>query len=229
MITKDTRSILKNLIPINNSMIVEPVMHGTDEFKGITFRANLDIIEDDIQEFGIFDMSSFLNSLDLLEDADVSLDGNRIIAQDKDSKLEFITTDPSALEDVAGNPRVIDSTLNANSAIEFNFGSEMLNRIKKASGVFKTFDTLFVLKNGNDVSLKMGTKDTYNKSNNSFAISVDTTLATDKDFEIALPIESLLKIPAVDYNFIVKYNEEKDIYRVVVQNDILVFVMSLSK
>lgn len=229
MLNKDTRGILKSLISVNNSMIIEPVMHGCDEFKSILFRAKLTELEEDIQEFGIFDMGSFLSSLDLLEDSVVTLDGNTITATDNTSTLKFITSDVSALENISIKPTIIDSTLKVDSALEFNFGAELIGRIKKASAVFKTFDTLFIIKTANSVQLKMGTKDSFSKSNNSFAINVEADLDIGKEFELALPLESLLKIPAMDYTLLVKYNQEKDAYRVVLENALLVFVMSLMK
>lgn len=229
MINKDTRGILKSLISVNNSMIVEPVMHGADEFKSILFRANLNELEEGIQEFGIFDMSSFLSSLDLLEDATVELDGNTITATDATSTLKFITSDISALEDIAIKPSIIDSTIQAPSTLEFNFGSELLTRIKKASGVFKTFDTAFLICDEGNVEVKLGSKDSFSRSNNSFAISVEPDMNAGRNFELAIPLESLLKVPGMDYTLQVKYNEAKDAYRIVLNNTILTFIMSLMK
>lgn len=229
MLNKDTRAILKSLIPINNSMIIEPVMHGADEYKSLLFRAKLNEIEDDIQEFGIFDTSSFLSSLDLLDEAVISFADNRITASDTNSTLTFITSDISALEDITIKPSVIDTTLIVDSIVEFGFGSDLLARIKKASGVFKSFDTLFIINNGKNIQLKMGTKDSFSKSNNSFAINVDTDVNTGKEFELALPLESISKIPSMNYTLHVKYNTDKDAYRVVLDNTLLTFVMSLMR
>lgn len=229
MINKDTRAILKSLISVNNSMIIEPTMHGADEFRSVLYRANLSELEDDIQEFGIFDTTAFLSSLDLLDEPVISLEGNMISASDANSTLKFVTSDVSALEDIVVKPAIIDSTLKANSVMEFTLTAELLGRLKKASGVFKTFDTLFIVKNDESTQLKMGSKDSFSKSNNSFAINVEPTLDEGKTFELPLPLESLLKVPAMDYTLQVKYNEAKDAYRVVLENALLVFVMTLMK
>ena len=229
MVNNDVRQVLKNLIPVNNSMVVESQMHFCDEFKSIVGRANLKVLDSSIKTFGIFDMSSFLSSLDLLDDPKIELDGNVVVCTDADSTLRFITSDVSSLEDVSPNPKIIDSTVAVSSIFEFSLTTELLSKIKKASGVFKTFDTLYLIKDANGASLKMGTKETFSKSNNSFSTKVNGIVDEGNEFSIALPIDSILKIPAMDYTFRVKYNAEKDAYRVVLDNTLLTLVMSLVK
>ncbi len=232
MVNQEVRTIMKSLIPINNSQIVEKVMLFQDEFKTIVGQANLGEVDSDLPEdgFGIYDTSNFLASLDLLDDPEIVLENGTIIASDESSKLRFITSDPSQL-DIDVNPKVITTTLKVDSAMEFDIGSELLNKIKKASSVFKTFDTLFIIKEGRNVSLKIGSKDSFSKTNNSFSINIIPSLdnGNDNDFELALPLESILKIPVMDYTFRIKHNIEKDVYRIVVDNDLLIFILSLMK
>ncbi len=229
MLTNETRTLLKSLIPINNSMIIESVMHGSDEFKSIIFRANLDQLETGIETFGIFDTANFLGSLDLLEDPEVTIVDNSIVATDATSTLKFITSDPSSL-DIDINPKVIDSTIAVGSVLEFSLTSDLLQKIKKASAVFKTFDSLFIIKEGEKINLKLGAKDSFSKSNNSFSTVVVPSLdESEKDFELAIPLESVLKLPVFDYELLVKYNAEKDVYRVACENALLTFILSLKK
>lgn len=228
MLTNETREVLKSLIPINNTMIVSSEMTGTDEFKSILFKADLGQLEE-IEEFGIYDVTSFLSALDLLEEPEIVLDGNLITAKDSNSSLQFVTSDVSSLEDVHIKPSNINTTLDIESILEFTFNSDALNKIKKSANVFKTFDTVYVVKEGSTVQMKLGAMESYNKSNNSFTLNVDATLETSKDFHIAVPLETLMKVPAMDYNFMVKYNEERDTYRVVLENQLLTFLMSLKK
>ena len=230
MLTKDTRAILKSMLSINNSAIIEPTTYGRDEFSSIIFRLNLEDLETDpLPEFGIFDMGSFLSALDLLDEPTIELSGNIITATDANSTLKFVTSDISSLEDIAVKPTLIDSTLKVASILEFNFGAAALAKLKKAAGTFKVFDTLFIINDKSGIQLKMGTKDSFSKSNNSFSMKIESDVNTGKEFEIALPLESILKIPALDYTFHVKWNEQKDAYRVVLDNAIMTFVMSLMR
>jgi hypothetical protein len=229
MLNKDVRDVLKNLVQVNNSMVIEDTMHFCDEFKSIVGRANLKLLDSSLETFGIFDVSSFLGSVELLDDPKIELDGNVIVCTDNDSTLRFITSDVSSLEDSSPNPKIIDTTTAVESIFEFNLTTELLSKIKKASGVFRTFDTLYLIKDAAGASLKMGTKETFSKSNNSFSTRVDGIVDKGNEFSIALPIDSVLKIPAMDYTFRVKYNQAKDSYRVVLDNTLLTLVMSLVK
>jgi hypothetical protein len=230
MLNKDSRALLKSMLPINNSMIIEDTTYGRDEFSSILFKLNLKEVEQEsITPFGIFDMGSFLSALDLLDDPNINLESNIITAKDSNSTLKFVTSDISSLEDIQVKPSIIDSTLAVDSILEFNFGAAALAKIKKASSTFKVFDTLFIVKDKNGTNLKMGTKDSFSKSNNSFSMNIDPDVDSDKEFEIALPLESVLKIPAMDFTFMVKYNEKRDAYRVVLNNTLMTFVMSLIK
>ncbi len=230
MLNKDTRALMKSMLAINNSMIVESVTYGKDEFSSILYKMNLKELEQEpITPFGIFDTASFLSALDLLEEPTVELAGNIVTASDVNSTLKFVTSDISSLEDIQVKPSVIDSTVKVNSILEFNFGSSAISKLKRASATFKTFDSLFIVKDKNGVHLKMGTKDSFSKSNNSFSMKIDPDVDTGKDFEVVLPLESILKIPNMDFTLKVKYNQERDAYRVVLENSLLVFVMSLMK
>ncbi len=229
MLTQETRTVLKSLIPVNNSMIIGPVMHGCDEFKSILFRANLNKLEGDLTEFGIFDASNFLGALDLQESPSITIEDNLLVAKDENSTLKFLTSYISNLDEIQINPKIIDSTQVIESILEFDFGTDLINKIKKAAGIFKTFDTVFITSDGTNIELITGAKDSFSKSNNSFSISLLPTINKGKKFEIALPLDSLLKIPAMDYTLGIKYNEEKDKYRVILENELLVFIVSIKK
>jgi hypothetical protein len=230
MLSKDTRAIMKSMLAINNSMIIEDTTYGKDEFSSILFKLNLNELESEpLTPFGIFDMASFLSALDLLDEPTVTLSGNTISASDANSTLKFVTSDISSLEDIQVKPSVIESTVKVPSILEFNFGSAAIGKLKRASATFKTFDTAFIVKEGDDIQIKMGTKDSFSKSNNSFSMKIEADVDAGKDFEVALPLESLLKIPSMDFTLAVKYNEARDAYRVVLENSLLTFVMSLMK
>ena len=230
MLTNETRTILKSLIPINNSQIIAKETLGEDEFKTILYKLNLEALEnEDFPEFGIFDMSNFLSSLDLLDNPEIFLKDNKITATDGNTELTYIISDPDLL-DIEVNPKVIESTLNTNSVLEFDIGTDLFAKIKKAAGVFKTFDSLFIVKTDDSIKLKLGAKDSFNSSNNSFSINVNPSEdSSTKDYDLAIPLESILKVPAMSYTFMLKYNEERDAYRVAIQNELLTFILSLKK
>jgi len=231
MLTKETLEILKSLTALNNQMIIGNTQLGQDEFESIIFRCDLSKIDDIPEEFGIFDTSNFLMAMDLLEDPEVVLKDKVLTAKDENGTLEFLTSDISSLEDIHVDERKITTTVQIPSVLEFEFDTDLIQKIKKASSVFKAFDSLWISNNGfaGKTELKLGTKNSFGKSSNTFKINVDADLETGHEFQIALPIESILKIPSMDYKFSVKYNKERDTYRVVLDNALLTFVMSLQR
>ena len=229
MLTTDTRELLRSLIPLNNSMIIAPTQTGCDEFKSIFFKLDLHKIEENLQEFGIFDMGSFLTSLDLLEEPVITLEGDKIIAKDADSSIEYKVSDVSSLDYVQVPESNITTTQASESTLEFNFDNELLTKLKKAKGVFKNFDTLYINNTSSGVSLKLGNNNAFSKSENSFEVQVPPTLNLGRDFNVVVPLESIMKIPNMSYTARVKYNDKKDMYRVVFDNEVIAFVISIKK
>ena len=226
MLTKQTQQILKSLVSINNSFIVTyPEMTITDEFKSLIGIVNISYFESEFKEFGIFDGTSFLSSLDLLEDPSITFEDNLIKAKDKNTSMNFLTSFPSTLEDCVVNKVLIEKTVAVDSLLEFEFNEEILSKIKKASSVFKIFNTLFVENVNGVLSLRIGSKDTFNKSENAYSINIGTN--SEKDFSLSVPLENILKLPNTGYTLKVKYNQERDVYRIVMDNEIYTFVLSL--
>jgi len=229
MINADTRNLLKQLKTVNNQMILANDTYGCNEFKSILFKANLGLVDDIPEEFGIFDMTNFVSALELLEDPEVTFNPETkvITAKDGNSTLQFLTSTPDSLDNVQINPKLISSTVAADSVFECQITEDHLKQVKKAQGVFKNFDTLWI-DNTNGAEMKLGTKNSFSKSNNAFSIKLTDDINT-KEFSISLPLESLMVLPDMDYQLKVKYNEERDAYRVVLDNALLTFVLSLQK
>jgi len=232
MLNINTQTLLKSLIPLNNSMVIQNKMTGSDEFKNISYLANLDLIEDELEEFGIFDVGTFIQALELLEDPEISYDTStkRIKAKDINTSLEYITSDASSLDYVQVDPNIITSTLNASSVLEADITKETLQKIKKAYGVFKNFDTLNIVGAPLvDAKLAISSLNTFSKNNNAWSMEIPASISPETEFDISIPLESIMKIPQMDYNLQVKYNKDRDAYRVILTNDLITFVLSLKQ
>jgi len=208
-------------------MIISPKMTGKDEFSNVLFMANLDLLEDNLPEFGIFAMDQFTQAMDLLDEPEINYDPETklITATDENTSIKYITSEPSSLDYVHVNPEVITSTLKANSVLESKISKDELQKIKKAYSVFKNFDTLQILSEGNTASLSITNLNSFSKNNNAWSMKI--TADIKKEFSIPLPIDSIMKIPQADYTLQVKYNEERDAFRVVLTNDLITFVLSI--
>jgi len=225
MLNKKTQQVLKSLLGVNNSMIVSKDMTVVDEFKTLLGKVNLGLLEDDIKEFGLYDAGGFLNAVSLLDDPTIELEENLLKIKDQNTSIEYVITDLSALEDCVVDPEIIETTQNASSVLDFELTQEVLDKIKKASSVFKTSDALYIISSGGKTTLKVATKESFVSSRNSFSISIDAS--SEKDFELPIPLENIMKIPSVGYTVSLKYNQDRDAYRVVLSNEIYTFVFTL--
>ena len=230
MLNTNTQSVLKSILPINNSFIMSyPKMTIVDEFKTVMGMIDMEKLGDEFEEIGIFDGAKFLGALDLMQDATFTLNNNIITAKDETSSMNFLTSSPSSLEDVTAKESIFETTIAAPSVTEFDITSDTLSRVKKAAGIFKTMNALFLTCVNGTVTMRLGAKETFNISDNSYSIGVDTTTNTSKDFELPIPLENVMKLPNVDYTVHVKYNEERDVYRVLFMNDLYTFLFTLMK
>jgi hypothetical protein len=80
------------------------------------------------------------------------------------------------------------------------------------------------------VKLRLGAKNSFAASSNTFETSIETEniKLNNKEFEVSLPIQSLLNIPSMEYRFAVKYNAERDMYRVTLENELISVVLGLN-
>jgi hypothetical protein len=119
--------------------------------------------------------------------------------------------------------------VNAPSVVEIPINTEIFTKIKKGSSVFKNLKDLFIIKEGDSIYLKTGNKESYSHSQNSYKHNLTPSTISGKDFELVIPIENFLSLPLMDFDMKVKYNEKKDEYRLVFQNDIFKFILALKQ
>jgi hypothetical protein len=58
---------------------------------------------------------------------------------------------------------------------------------------------------------------------------LETDINKGKVFELVVPIENFLDLPQTDFTMKVKYNEAKDDYRLLFENEIFKFLITLKK
>lgn len=230
MLNKNTQTVLKSLLSINNSFVISyPKMTIVDEYKTMMGMIDMEKLGDSFEEFGIYDAGKFLSALDLMDEANFELKNNLLVATDSTSSMDFLTSMPSSLPDAVAKESVITTTAAIDSVMEYGIDIDTLTKLKKAAGIFKTMDALFLKKESDEVTMKMGSKDAFNASNNSYNIKIAPDMDTANDFELPIPLENILKLPLVDYTVKIKHNAERDMYRVLFTNEIYTFVFTLMK
>jgi len=229
MLNSDTRQVLSSIQAITNSAIINyPVTTISNPSKDVLGNINIDKLEDEtFDEFGIFDLGSFLGALSILEEPTIELENGTIKASDANSAIDFITSSPAILGDFTTSPKNITSTVSAPSVVEVELNTEIMGKLRKGVSAFKTLKDVFIVKEGDTVYLKTGNKESFSRGNNSYKMTMTPSINEGKDFELAIPIENLLSLPSMDYDLKIKYNETRDAHRVVMSNDIFDFVLSV--
>ncbi len=224
MFKQDTREILKSLIPITNKFVIQsPRIVFTDEFKQIVCSFDVSQIEEFKEKIAINDMANFLSAVDLLEDPEITIKDRIINIKNSKSSIKYLTSDLKSIDETSY--KVVESTKGVNTIFSFTMSTDLIESLSKAMQVFKTSDTVFIKKEGESVSISLGQNESFNAATNEFSINIED-YDSSTDFEVKIPAQSLLRIPTLEYNFEVKYNEERDSYRIYLSNQVLEIVLS---
>jgi hypothetical protein len=220
---------LNSITKITNSAIISyPVTTITNSQRDVLCNIDFSKIDEEFwQEFGIMDLSSFLNAISILDEPTIKQDGVFIKAYDTNSTIEFVTSYPSTLEDFTANPEIIESTSKAPSILEVPITADLFTKIKKGASVFKNLLDLFIISEDGKVYLKTGNKETYTSTSNSYTHYLEPDINKGKDFKLIIPIDNFLNLPQMDFTMKVKYNEARDEYRLLFENDIFKFLFTL--
>lgn len=228
MLNNNSVKILQSITGITNSVIISyPTTTISNSNSDIQGNIDFSKLDEEFEEYGIFDLSSFLNAIDVLDEPVVLMNEGIITATDTDSSISFVTSSPASLGDFTCDPLNITTTVAAPSIVELNVDTALMTKIRKGVGVFKTLKDLFIVKDDTGVYLRTGNKESFARRDNSYKIKLDTSMNTGKNFEIAIPVDNFLALPAIDFELKVKYNEQADAHRIVVENAIFQFVLSI--
>lgn len=220
MFNRESVDFLKVMNKITNSMVLNyPITTGRTESADIAYKFDLSKYDTDGFEnpIGIYDLSTFLNIFGLCdENRNVDIDNNSITVSDSTTSVKFLTSATSVLSPYEFKQEQFDKTNEFPSVLEMNLTAEDIRKLKSASATFKELDTA-VISCDDSVELSLTQIGKFKKSSNSFRIK--KTEESTKKFNIGISLETLSKIPQVDYTLIVKYNESRDAYRIILKTD----------
>lgn len=220
MFNRESVEFLKVLNKITNSMVLNyPITTGRTESADIAYKFDLSKYDTDGFEnpIGIYDLSTFLNIFGLCdENRNVNIDNNSITVSDSTTSVKFLTSATSVLSPYEFKQEQFDKTNEFPSVLEMNLTAEDIRKLKSASATFRELDTA-VISCDDNVELSLTQIGKFKKSSNSFRIK--KTEESTKKFNIGISLETLSKIPQVDYTLIVKYNESRDAYRIILKTD----------
>lgn len=220
MFNRESVDFLKVMNKITNSMVLNyPITTGRTESADIAYKFDLSKYDTDGFEnpIGIYDLSTFLNIFGLCdENRNVNIDNNSITVSDSTTSVKFLTSATSVLSPYEFKQEQFDKTNEFPSVLEMSLTADDIRKLKSASATFRELDTA-VISCDESVELSLTQIGKFKKSSNSFRIK--KTEESTKKFNVGISLETLSKIPQVDYTLIVKYNESRDAYRIILKTD----------
>ena len=208
-----TLSVLKNFSTINQSILFK---QGT-KLRTISVMKNIlaeaTITEEIPTDFGIYDLSQFLNGLSLHQspELDFANEGHVVIKEGR-MRSKYFFADPNVI--ITPPDKAIDLP---SEDVSFELRTEQLDKLLKAAAVYQLPDLAVV---GGEGVVKSLVRDKKNDTSNDFSIVVGET---DKEFSFNFKVENIKILPGT-YDVIVS---QKLLSRFVSKNHDLTYFIAL--
>ena len=191
-LSESTLSLLKNFSTINQSILFKQGnrLRTISVMKNILAEVTID--EELPKDFGIYDLSQFLNGLSLHRDPDLDFanDGHVVIREGK-MRSQYFFADPAVI--ITPPEKAIELPT---EDVTFDLQTDQLDKLLKAAGVYQLPDLAVVGRNG---IVEVVVRDKKNDTSNSFSIGVGET---DKTFSFNFKVENIKILPGT-YNVVV--------------------------
>ena len=212
-LSKSTLDILKNFKEINQSILFKQ----GNSLKTISVMKNIlaeATIEEELpKDFGIYDLSQFLNGIDLHQNPDLDFtNDNHVVIKEGRMRSKYFFADPNCIV----IPPEKEITLPSEDAV-FDLSTDQLDKLLKAAGIYQLPDMAVI---GGDGVVKVLVRDKKNDASNDFAITVGETDAT---FSFNFKVENIKILPGT-YNVVVSH---KLLSRFTNKNQDLVYFIAL--
>jgi len=212
-LSKSTLDILKNFKEINQSILFKQ----GNSLKTISVMKNIlaeATIEEELpRDFGIYDLSQFLNGIDLHQSAELDFtNDSHVVIKEGRMRSKYFFADPNVI--ITPPEKAIE--LPSEDAV-FDLSTDQLDKLLKAAGIYQLPDLAVI---GGDGVVKVLVRDKKNDASNDFAITVGETDAT---FSFNFKVENIKILPGT-YNVVVS---QKLLSRFTNKNQDLVYFIAL--
>jgi hypothetical protein len=185
-LSKNTFKILENFKDINQSILFKQGnrLRTISVMKNIL--AEVTIEEELPKDFGIYDLSQFLNGIGNLyrdPELDFANDGHVVIKEGK-MRSEYFFADPNVIITPPEKPITLPS-----EDVTFTLSTEQLDKLLKAAAIYQLSDLSVVGESG---VVKVVVRDKKNDTSNRFSITVGET---DKEFSFNFKVENIKILP----------------------------------
>ena len=212
-LSESTLSLLKNFSNINQSILFKQGnrLRTMSVMKNILAEAT--ITEELPKDFGIYDLSQFLNGLSLHNNPELDFhDDNYVVIKEGRSRSKYFFADPSV---IVTPP---EKSINLPSEdVTFDLSTEQLDKLLKAAAIYQSPDLSVIGENG---VVKILVRDKKNETSNTFAVTVGET---DSTFSFNFKVENIKILPGT-YDVVVS---QKLLSRFTNKNHDLTYLIAL--
>jgi len=212
-LSKRTLDILKNFKEINQSILFKQgnSLKTISVMKNILAQATIE--EELPRDFGIYDLSQFLNGIDLHQSPELDFSNdNHVVIKEGRMRSKYFFADANCIITPPEKPILLPS-----EDVSFDLSTDQLDKLLKAAGIYQLPDLAVI--GGNGV-VKVLVRDKKNDTSNDFAITVGETDAT---FSFNFKVENMKILPGT-YNVVVS---QKLLSRFTNKNQDLVYLIAL--
>ena len=186
-LSETTINLLKNFKEINQSILFKKgnKLRTISVMKNILAEAT--ISEDLPKDFGIYDLSQFINGIELhkpsIPEFDFSNDNHVVIKEGK-MRSDYFFADPNVI--ITPPDKAIDLP---SEDVTFDLSTQQLDKLLKAAGIYQLPDLSVVGENG---VVKLLVRDKKNDTSNRFSITVGET---ESVFNFNFKVENIKILP----------------------------------
>ena len=212
-LSDNTLSLLKNFSTINQSILFKQgsKLRTISVMKNILAEAT--ISEEIPTDFGIYDLSQFLNGLSLHQSPELDFENaGHVVIKEGRMRSKYFFADPNVI--ITPPEKAIDLP---SEDVSFELRTEQLDKLLKAAGIYQLPDLAVV---GGEGVVKIVVRDKKNDTSNEFAVVVGET---DKEFSFNFKVENIKILPGT-YDVIVS---QKLLSRFVSKNHDLTYYIAL--
>lgn len=219
MLNKNVIGTLKALNSITNSGIIRyPTTILNNPSGDVVVKLGLDKLDtDSFDDIGIYNLSEFISTFSLFDDYECSINDNIISIKSKDSSVQYLTTNIAVLGNHDKSDSIFTSTAKFPSVCSAEITISDMKKIKSASSIFKELTEIIFISKDGDLSISLGNTNNFNAKSNSFSIAKNNVNCT-KEFSIKVPSENFNSLPLSNYMLEVKYNESRDVFRIMLNS-----------